>query len=143
MRDWISNPKTNGYEALHTTVMGPNGKWVEVQIRTKRMHEIAEKGLAAHWKYKEGKPSSEEGIDQWLQSVQSLLRDNEENAIDVVNDFKLNLFNHEIYVFTPKGDLKRLKKGATALDFAYEIHSHIGNKCLGAKVNHKLSLIHI
>lgn len=138
LRDWISNPKSNGYEALHTTVMGPKGQWVEVQIRSKRMHEIAEKGVAAHWKYKEGQAVQEDGVDQWLQSIQSLLNDKDSNAIEVVNNFKANLFNREIYIFTPKGDLKRLKKGSTALDFAYEIHSAIGNKCLGAKVNHKL-----
>jgi GTP diphosphokinase / guanosine-3',5'-bis(diphosphate) 3'-diphosphatase len=141
LRDWISNPKSNGYEALHTTVVGPKGRWVEVQIRSRRMHEIAEKGVAAHWKYKEGSEETDEegaGIDQWLESVQSLLRDKEQNALDVVNDFKLNLFTHEIYIFTPKGDLKRLRRGSTALDFAYEIHSRIGDQCIGAKVNHKL-----
>lgn len=144
LRDWISNPKSNGYEALHTTVVGPKGKWVEVQIRTRRMHEIAEKGVAAHWKYKEGKSGDDNqeedaaGIDRWLESVQALLKDKEENAIDVVNDFKMNLFSQEIYIFTPKGDLKRLPRNATALDFAYEIHSRIGDQCIGAKVNHKL-----
>lgn len=138
LRDWISNPKTNGYEALHTTVMGPKGKWVEVQIRTKRMHEVAEKGVAAHWKYKEGGNNSETGLDQWLKNVQSILEDSEQNTMELVNDFKMELFNDEIFVFTPKGDLKRLKKGGTILDFAYEIHSDIGDKCMGAKVNHKL-----
>ena len=138
LRDWISHPKANGYEALHTTVMGPKGRWVEVQIRSDRMHAIAEKGLAAHWKYKEGRPAEERHMDQWLQSVQDVLNDADQNAIDFVNDFKLNLFNTEIYVFTPKGDLKRLRKGATALDFAYEVHSQVGNRCIGAKVNHKL-----
>ncbi|MGB1247422.1 MAG: RelA/SpoT family protein [Chitinophagales bacterium] len=137
LRDWISNPKTNGYEALHTTVIGPDGRWVEVQIRTKRMHEIAEKGVAAHWKYKEGTPE-EDNVDEWLESIQALLNNNEQNALEMVNDFKMNLFNHEVYVFTPKGDLRRLKKDATALDFAYEIHSAIGDKCIGAKINHKL-----
>jgi len=143
LRDWISNPKSNGYEALHTTVVGPKGRWVEVQIRTRRMHEIAEKGVAAHWKYKEGKETEEQddgtgGVDKWLESVQALLRDKEQNAIELVNDFKMNLSSQEIYIFTPKGDLKRLSKNATALDFAYEIHSNIGDQCIGAKVNHKL-----
>lgn len=140
LRDWISNPKSNGYEALHTTVIGPKGKWVEVQIRSRRMHEVAEKGVAAHWKYKEGDEFDEEqaAVDRWLSNVQDLLRDKDQNAIDLVNDFKLNLDNKEIYIFTPKGDLKRIRKGATALDFAYEIHSKIGDHCIGAKINHKL-----
>ena len=140
LRDWISNPKSNGYEALHTTVVGPKGKWVEVQIRSKRMHEIAEKGVAAHWKYKEGGDSgaSDDGIDQWLASIQSLLNDKEQNALEMVNNFKMNLFSSEVFVFTPKGDLKRLRRDATALDFAYDVHSDIGNKCIGAKVNQKL-----
>ncbi len=138
LRDWISNPKANGYEALHTTVMGPKGKWVEVQIRSKRMHEVAEKGVAAHWKYKEGADKTNSGLDHWLENVQSLLDDSEQNTMEMVNDFKMDLFNDEIFVFTPKGDLKRLKKGGTILDFAYEIHSDIGDKCMGAKVNHKL-----
>lgn len=138
LRDWISNPKVNGYEALHTTVMGPKGKWVEVQIRSKSMHEIAEKGVAAHWKYKEGKDTTASGLDNWLENVQSILADSDQNTMEMVNDFKMDLFNDEIFVFTPKGDLKRLKKGGTILDFAYEIHSDIGDKCMGAKVNHKL-----
>ena len=140
LRDWISNPKSNGYEALHTTVVGPKGRWVEVQIRSKRMHEIAEKGVAAHWKYKEGGDSgaSDDGIDQWLSSIQSLLNDKEQNALEMVNNFKMNLFSSEVFVFTPKGDLKRLRRDATALDFAYDVHSDIGNKCIGAKVNQKL-----
>jgi len=139
LRDWISNPKSNGYEALHTTVVGLKGKWVEVQIRSKRMHEIAEKGVAAHWKYKEGGTvNSDDGVDQWLASIQSLLNDKEQNALEMVNNFKMNLFSSEIFVFTPKGDLKRLRRYATALDFAYDVHSDIGNKCIGAKVNQKL-----
>lgn len=138
LRDWISNPKANGYEALHTTVMGPKGKWVEVQIRSKNMHEIAEKGVAAHWKYKEGKDAANTGLDNWLKNVQSILDDSDKNTMEMVNDFKMDLFNDEIFVFTPKGDLKRLKKGGTILDFAYEIHSDIGDQCMGAKVNHKL-----
>ncbi len=136
LRDWISTPKSNGYESLHTTVMGPKGRWVEVQIRTERMDEIAEKGFAAHWKYKEG--SNESALDDWLQKIRELLKNPESNALDFMDDFKLNLFSKEIYVFTPNGDLKILPAGATALDFAYEIHTDIGNKCIGAKVNHKL-----
>ena len=143
LRDWISNPKSNGYEALHTTVMGPGGRYVEVQIRSKRMHEVAEKGVAAHWKYKgedDDSPQEKEniGLDNWLKSVHSLLENADQNSLEMVNDFKMDLFNDEIFVFTPKGDLKRLNQGATILDFAYEIHSAIGNQCMGAKVNHKL-----
>ena len=141
LRDWVSNPKSNGYEALHTTVMGPNGKWVEVQIRSKRMHEVAEKGVAAHWKYKEGEGENAKenlGLDNWLKNVQSLLDNSDQNSMEMVNDFKMDLFNDEIFVFTPKGELRRLKQGSTILDFAYEIHSAIGNQCMGAKVNHKL-----
>ncbi len=136
LRDWLSNPKTNGYEALHTTVMSSTGKWVEIQIRTERMHEIAEKGFAAHWKYKEG--SSENVMDEWLEKIRGVLSNTDNTAIEVVNDFKHELFSEEIFVFTPKGDLKRLRKGATALDFAFEIHSGVGKKCIGAKVNTKL-----
>lgn len=136
LRDWISTPKANGYESLHTTVMGPKGRWVEVQIRTERMDEISEKGFAAHWKYKEG--SSDGALDDWLRRIRELLRNPESNALDFIDDFKLSLFSKEIYVFTPKGDLKILPVKATALDFAYEIHTDIGNRCIGAKVNHKL-----
>lgn len=136
LRDWISTPKSNGYESLHTTVMGPKGRWVEVQIRTERMDEIAEKGFAAHWKYKEG--SADSGLDDWLKRMRELLKNPESNALDFIDDFKLNLFSKEIYVFTPRGDLKILPANATALDFAYEIHTDIGNNCIGAKVNHKL-----
>lgn len=136
LRDWLSNPKTNGYEALHTTVMSSMGKWVEVQIRTERMHEIAEKGFAAHWKYKED--SADNVLDEWLNKIRGVLSNPDNTAMDVVNDFKYELFSEEIFVFTPKGDLKRLRKGATALDFAFEIHSSIGKKCIGAKVNNKL-----
>jgi GTP diphosphokinase / guanosine-3',5'-bis(diphosphate) 3'-diphosphatase len=136
-RDWISIPKANGYEALHTTVMSGAGKWVEVQIRSKRMDDIAEKGYAAHWKYKDG-PQQEGGIDEWLAKIRELLQSPESNALDFIEDFKLNLFADEIYVFTPKGDLKTLPIKSTALDFAYNIHSQIGNNCIGAKVNHKL-----
>ena len=136
LRDWLSNPKTNGYEALHTTVMSSTGKWVEVQIRTERMHEIAEKGFAAHWKYKEN--SADNALDGWLEKIRAVLSNADGNALDVVNDFKYELFSDEIFVFTPKGDLKRVRKGATALDFAFEVHSAVGKKCIGAKVNTKL-----
>ncbi len=137
LRDWISTPKVNGYESLHTTVMGDEGKWVEVQIRSKRMDEIAEKGYAAHWHYKnEGIKTN--SLDIWINKISSLLENPESNAIEFIDDFKLNLFSGEIYVFTPKGDLKTLPKGSTALDFAFEIHTQIGMTCLGVKVNGKL-----
>jgi GTP pyrophosphokinase len=136
LRDWISSPRGNGYESLHTTVMGPSGRWVEVQIRSGRMNEIAEKGFAAHWKYKE--QTSENGLDQWIQKVRDVLSSPESNALDFLDDFKMNLFSDEIFIFTPKGDLMKLPFGATALDFAFEIHSDIGTKCIGAKVNHRL-----
>ena len=136
LRDWISTPKANGYESLHTTVMGPNGKWVEVQIRSRRMDEIAEKGYAAHWKYKES--ASESALDEWIHKIRELLENPETNALDFIDDFKLNLFSDEIFVFTPGGDMKMLPGNATALDFAFEIHSDLGSKCIGAKVNHKL-----
>ncbi|RTL59600.1 MAG: bifunctional (p)ppGpp synthetase/guanosine-3',5'-bis(diphosphate) 3'-pyrophosphohydrolase [Sphingobacteriales bacterium] len=137
LRDWLSNPKANGYEALHTTVMGPQGKWVEVQIRTKRMNEIAEKGLAAHWKYKEG--SGEEGrFEQWFQQIREALNNQDSNSLDFLQDFKTSFLTEEIYVYTPRGDVKMLPTGATALDFAFSVHSMVGSKCIGAKVNHKL-----
>ncbi|MFC6101749.1 RelA/SpoT family protein [Olivibacter domesticus] len=136
LRDWISSPKANGYESLHTTVMGAKGQWVEVQIRTKRMNEIAEKGFAAHWKYKES--NSDSGLDQWIQKVRDILSNPESNALDFVDDFKMNLFSDEIFIFTPKGALIQLPLDATALDFAFEIHSDLGASCIGAKVNHKL-----
>jgi GTP pyrophosphokinase len=138
LRDWISSPKFNGYESLHTTVMGPKGQWVEVQIRTERMNEIAEKGFAAHWKYKEAPNAESSGLDQWLQKVRELLNNPESNALDFLDDFKMNLFSDEIFIFTPKGALMQLPANATALDFAFEIHSDLGAKCIGAKVNHKL-----
>jgi len=138
LRDWLSTPKANGYESLHTTVMSRTGKWVEVQIRSKRMDEIAEKGYAAHWKYKESK-TSESGIDKWLRRIREILKTPEPDALDFIEDFKLNLFSDEIFVFTPKGELRTLPMGSTALDFAYSIHSEVGNHCLGAKVNHKLT----
>lgn len=137
LRDWLSNPKANGYEALHTTVMGPQGKWVEVQIRTKRMNEIAEKGLAAHWKYKEG-ATDESRFDKWFQQIREVITNQETDSIDFLQDFKTSFLAEEIYVYTPKGDVKMLPVGSTALDFAFTIHSAIGVKTIGAKVNHKL-----
>jgi GTP diphosphokinase / guanosine-3',5'-bis(diphosphate) 3'-diphosphatase len=137
LRDWLSNPKSNGYEALHTTVMGPQGRWVEVQIRTLRMNEIAEKGLAAHWKYKDG--STEEGrFEQWFQQIREVLTNQDTDSVDFLQDFKMSFLAEEIYVYTPKGDVKMLPVGSTALDFAFSIHSAIGSRCIGAKVNHKL-----
>lgn len=137
LRDWISTPRANGYESLHTTVMSPQGKWVEVQIRSKRMDEIAEKGLAAHYKYKEDK-SEDSKFDRWIAEIRELMENPELSAMDFVNEFKMNLFSDEIYVFTPKGELRVLPTGATILDFAYDIHTAIGDKCIGAKVNTKL-----
>ena len=137
LRDWISTPRANGYESLHTTVMSPQGKWVEVQIRSKRMDEIAEKGLAAHYKYKESK-NDESKFDRWIAEVRDLLDNPDANALDFINEFKLNLFNDEIYVFTPKGELRVLPTRSTILDFAYDIHTDIGDKCIGAKVNNRL-----
>lgn len=136
LRDWISTPKGNGYESLHTTVMSPTGKWVEVQIRSKRMDDIAEKGLAAHWKYKES--ASESALDEWIGRIRDLLENPEPDAIDFMDDFKLNLFSDEIFIFTPKGELRTLAGGATALDFAFDIHTQVGASCMGAKVNQKL-----
>lgn len=138
LRDWISTPKTNGYESLHTTVMAKNGQWVEVQIRTQRMDDIAEKGYAAHWKYKESFASHESNLEKWLARVRDTLEQNDHSALDFVDDFRGNLFSEEVFVFTPKGELKTLPHGATALDFAFEIHTQIGSKCIGAKVNNKL-----
>lgn len=138
LRDWISSPKSTGYEALHITVMGPKGRWVEVQIRSERMNEIAEKGFAAHYKYKEGKENEEDGLDNWLNKLQEALENPETNAVDFVEQFKLNLYSKEIFVFTPLGDLKSLPKGATPLDFAFNIHTEVGMKTRGAKVNGKL-----
>jgi GTP pyrophosphokinase len=137
LRDWLSNPKANGYEALHTTVMGPQGRWVEVQIRSKRMNEIAEKGLAAHWKYKEG-TQDESRFDKWFQQIREVITNQETDSIDFLQDFKTSFLAEEIYVYTPKGDVKMLPVGSTALDFAFAIHSAIGVKTIGAKVNHKL-----
>ncbi|HMO62375.1 MAG TPA: RelA/SpoT family protein [Ferruginibacter sp.] len=137
LRDWLSNPKSNGYEALHTTVMGPQGKWVEVQIRTRRMNEIAEKGLAAHWKYKEG-TDEESRFDKWFHQIREALGSQDSNSIDFLQDFKTSFLTEEIYVYTPKGDIKMLPVGASALDFAFSVHTAVGSKCIGAKVNHKL-----
>jgi GTP diphosphokinase / guanosine-3',5'-bis(diphosphate) 3'-diphosphatase len=142
LRDWVSTPKANGYESLHTTVMGDDGKWVEVQIRSKRMDDIAEKGYAAHWKYKQ-EGSKENSLDEWINNIRELLENPESNALDFIDDFKLNLYTGEIYVFTPNGELKTLPKKATALDFAFSIHTDVGLKCMGVKVNGKLvSLSH-
>ena len=135
LRDWLSIPKTNGYESLHTTVLGPQNKWVEVQIRTERMNEVAEKGLAAHWKYKGIK--SESGMDEWLKNIREILENPELNAVDFMDEFKLNLYDKEVFVFSPNGDLHKLPKGATALDFAFSIHTSLGSQCVGAKVNGK------
>ncbi|PQJ16984.1 RelA/SpoT family protein [Nonlabens tegetincola] len=136
LRDWISSPKSTGYEALHITVMGPDGKWVEVQIRSERMHEVAEKGYAAHYKYKQG--NQEDGLEEWLNRLQDALENPEVNAVDFVEQFKLNLYSKEIFVFTPKGDLKSLPKGSTPLDFAFAIHTEVGMRTRGARVNGKL-----
>ncbi len=141
LRDWISTPKANGYESLHTTVMSDTGQWVEVQIRTKRMDEIAEKGYAAHWKYKhkpKGSDTAASGLEEWINKVRDLLDQNEGTAIEFVDDFRSNLFSEEVFVFTPNGDLKIFPNRSTALDFAFEIHTEIGARCLGAKVNQKL-----
>lgn len=137
LRDWISTPKANGYESLHTTVMSKTGQWVEVQIRTRRMDEIAEKGFAAHWKYKEN-AGQRSGLEEWISRVRDMLEQSESSAIEFVDDFRSNLFNEEVFVFTPKGDLRTLPYGATALDFAFDIHTEVGAKCLGAKVNQRL-----
>ncbi|MGB8704080.1 MAG: RelA/SpoT family protein, partial [Gillisia sp.] len=138
LRDWISSPKSTGYEALHITVMGPKGRWVEVQIRSERMNEIAEKGYAAHYKYKHGEEQEEKSMEDWLNKLQEALENSEANAVDFVEQFKLNLYAKEIFVFTPQGDLKSLPKGATPLDFAFSIHTEIGLHTRGARVNNKL-----
>jgi len=137
LRDWISLPKANGYESLHTTVMSPTGQWVEVQIRTSRMNDLAEKGFASHYRYKENN-SVDVRLDAWLGEIKDLLNNPESNALEFIDEFKLNLFSDEIYVFTPKGELKTLPQGATALDFAFDIHTKVGETCIGAKVNNKL-----
>lgn len=142
LRDWISMPKANGYEALHSTVMGPDGVWVEVQIRTQRMEDIAERGFAAHWKYKQATISQDEDeFDQWLKQIRAALNSPTENAVDFLDNFKLSLYTDEIVVFTPKGESRKMPYGSTALDFAYDIHSKIGNSAIGAKINHELKPI--
>jgi GTP pyrophosphokinase len=138
LRDWISTPRANGYESLHTTVMSNKGQWVEVQIRTKRMDEIAERGYAAHWKYKDKASESDVGLEMWINKVREILEQDNSSAIEFIDDFRLNFFQDEVFVFTPKGDLVTLPGGATALDFAFDIHSEVGYHCLGAKVNQKL-----
>ena len=138
IRDWVSTPKANGYEALHATVMGPKGHWVEVQIRSARMDEIAERGFAAHWKYKQENSSYESELDKWIKRLTELLEDPNTDSIDFLDDIKLNLFTSEIFIFTPKGDIKTMPTNSIALDFAYEIHSEIGHNAIGAKVNHRL-----
>ncbi len=139
LRDWVSHPKSNGYQALHVTLMGNNGQWIEVQIRSERMNDVAEQGFAAHWKYKEGGGSEDEGeLNKWLQTIKEILDDPQPDAIDFLDTIKLNLFASEIFVFTPKGDLKTLPQNATALDFAFMLHTDIGCHCIGAKVNHRL-----
>lgn len=138
IRDWVSRPKSNGYQALHLTVMGPDGQWIEIQIRSRRMDDIAEKGFAAHWKYKEGKIEEDTELDKWLKTITEILESPSPNAMDFLDTIKLNLFSQEIFVFTPKGEIRTLAQGATALDFAYDLHSDIGDHCIGAKVNHKL-----
>lgn len=137
IRDWVSTPKANGYEALHVTVMSPSGQWIEIQIRSTRMHELAEKGLAAHWKYKTD-DFEESKLDDWLKDIKDILDHPEPDAMEFLNNFKLNLFAHEVFVFTPSGEIKTLPQGATILDFAYQIHSHLGDHCIGGKVNHKM-----
>ena len=139
IRDWISTPKANGYEALHVTVMGTDGQWIEVQIRTRRMHEIAEKGLAAHWRYKTGLGDQDETeLDKWIRTIRETLQNPSPNAIDFLDTFKLNLFADEVFVFTPHGDIKTMPQGATVLDFAFLLHTELGEHCIGAKVNHRL-----
>ncbi|NDV81794.1 bifunctional (p)ppGpp synthetase/guanosine-3',5'-bis(diphosphate) 3'-pyrophosphohydrolase [Bacteroides sp. 51] len=139
LRDWVSHPKANGYQALHVTLMGPNGQWIEVQIRSNRMNDVAEQGFAAHWKYKEGGGGEDEGeLEKWLRTIKEILDDPQPDAIDFLDTIKLNLFASEIFVFTPKGEIKTMPQHATALDFAFSLHTDIGSHCIGAKVNHKL-----
>ena len=139
LRDWVSHPKANGYQALHVTLMGNNGQWIEVQIRSERMNDVAEQGFAAHWKYKEGGGSEDEGeLEKWLRTIKEILDDPQPDAIDFLDTIKLNLFASEIFVFTPKGDLKTMPQNCTALDFAFSLHTDIGSHCIGAQVNHKL-----
>ena len=139
LRDWVNHPKANGYQALHVTLMGANGQWIEVQIRSERMNDVAEQGLAAHWKYKEGGGSEDQGeLDKWLETIREILDDPEPDAMDFLDTIKLNLFASEIFVFTPKGDIKTMPQNSTALDFAFSLHTDLGLRCIGAKVNHKL-----
>lgn len=139
LRDWVSHPKANGYQALHVTLMGPNGQWIEVQIRSERMNDVAEQGFAAHWKYKDGGGGEDEGeLEKWLRTIKEILDDPQPDAIDFLDTIKLNLFASEIFVFTPKGEIKTMPQHATALDFAFSLHTDIGSHCIGAKVNHKL-----
>ena len=139
LRDWVSHPKANGYQALHVTLMGNNGQWIEVQIRSERMNDVAEQGFAAHWKYKDGGGSEDEGeLDKWLRTIKEILDDPQPDAIDFLDTIKLNLFASEIFVFTPKGEIKTMPQNSTALDFAFSLHTDIGSHCIGAKVNHKL-----
>ena len=139
LRDWVSHPKANGYQALHVTLMGNNGQWVEVQIRSERMNDVAEQGFAAHWKYKEGGGSEDEGeLEKWLRTIKEILDDPQPDAIDFLDTIKLNLFASEIFVFTPKGEIKTMPQNSTALDFAFSLHTDLGSHCIGAKVNHKL-----
>jgi len=139
LRDWVSHPKANGYQALHVTLMGPNGQWIEVQIRSERMNDVAEQGFAAHWKYKEGGGGEDEGeLDKWLRTIKEILDDPQPDAIDFLDTIKLNLFASEIFVFTPKGEIKTMPQNSTALDFAFSLHTDVGSHCIGAKVNHKL-----
>lgn len=139
LRDWVSHPKANGYQALHVTLMAPNGQWTEVQIRSERMNDVAEQGFAAHWKYKEGGGSEDEGeLDKWLRTIKEILDDPQPDAIDFLDTIKLNLFASEIFVFTPKGDIKTMPQNSTVLDFAFSLHTDVGSHCIGAKVNHKL-----
>lgn len=138
IRDWVSNPKSNGYQALHLTVMGPSGNWVEVQIRSRKMDDIAEKGFAAHWKYKEDGVEEDSELDKWLKTIREILENPSPNAMDFLDTIKLNLYSNDIMIFTPKGDNIKLANGATVLDFAYAVHSDLGDKCIGAKVNHKI-----
>ena len=141
LRDWVSLPKANGYQALHLTVMGPDGKWIEIQIRSKRMDEIDERGFAAHWKYKEHRTEDDTELDKWMRTITEILEHPNPDSLDFLDTIKLDLFSSEIFVFTPKGDMKTLPKGATALDFAYSLHTNIGNNCIGAKVNHGLAAL--
>ena len=138
IRDWVSRPKANGYQALHLTVMGPDGQWIEIQIRSRRMDDIAEKGFAAHWKYKEDKVEEDTELDKWLRTIKEILESPSPNAMDFLDTIKLNLFAQELFVFTPKVEIRTMAQGATALDFDYDLHSDIGHPCISAKVNHKL-----